>query len=150
MQHVYETSTDPVVQQSALRLLARFENPTLAQRAFDYAISPKVRNQDSAIQLAIALGHTATRDQTWGLIKRNWDKVQAQFTTAMGSYVVSGTSSFCSVAARDDVEEFFADHKVAASSTTLKHAIERINGCIELQKQQEPNLEKWLAAQPKS
>jgi hypothetical protein len=65
----------------------------------------------------------------------------------MGSYVVDSASSFCSAQGRDDVQKFFAEHKVANSSVSLKHAIERINGCIELRKLQEPNLQRWLATQ---
>jgi hypothetical protein len=38
---------------------------------------------------------------------------------------------------------------VAASGAALKHAIERINGCIELRNLQEPQLDTWLATQPK-
>jgi aminopeptidase N/puromycin-sensitive aminopeptidase len=47
------------------------------------------------------------------------------------------------------VETFFSTHKVAASDKALKHALESIDGCVELRKLQEPNLKQWLAAQPK-
>ncbi len=149
LQHVYETSTNPELQDGALRLLAEFEDPALLQRALDYAASSKVRNQDAAIQFAIALQTDATRELTWKYIKDNWDKVQAQFTTQMGAMVVGSTRSFCSAEGRDDVKNFFAEHKVAASGVSLKHALERINGCIELRNLQEPNLKQWLATQSK-
>jgi aminopeptidase N/puromycin-sensitive aminopeptidase len=48
------------------------------------------------------------------------------------------------------VEAFFSTHKVAASDMALKHALEHIDGCIELRALQEPKLKQWLAAQPKS
>ncbi|HEX9201734.1 MAG TPA: ERAP1-like C-terminal domain-containing protein, partial [Acidobacteriaceae bacterium] len=120
------------------------------QRSLDYAASGKVRNQDAAIQFSVALQITGTRDRAWEYIKNNWDKVHAQFTTALGGYVVGSTGSFCSAGARDDVQKFFAEHKVGASGISLKHAIEKIDGCIELRKLQEPNLQKWLATQTKS
>jgi|SRR6516225_6690862 hypothetical protein len=44
----------------------------------------------------------------------------------------------------------FAEHKVPASSVSLTHSIDRINGCIELRRLQEPNLQKWLLTQPKA
>jgi aminopeptidase N/puromycin-sensitive aminopeptidase len=47
------------------------------------------------------------------------------------------------------VEQFFATHKVASSDKSLKHALESIDGCVELRALQEPNLKKWLGAQPK-
>jgi len=150
LQKVYETSTNPEFQIGALRLLAEFENPALAKRALNFAVSGKVRNQDAAIQLAIALEIPETREEAWKFIQANWNKVQAQLTTNMGSILVGSSGSFCSESARDNVESFFTEHKVAASSVSLKHAIERINGCIELRKLQGPQLQSWLASQPKS
>lgn len=145
LQNVFETSTDPERQQDALRLLAQFDNPTLQRRALDYAVSGKVRNQDAAFQVVIALQNPASRELAWNFIKENWTKVQAQLTTAMGGYLVSSAGSFCSADAREDVKQFFSTHPVPSSDRAFKNALERINGCIELRTLQGPNLEKWLA-----
>ncbi|MGA2673554.1 MAG: M1 family aminopeptidase [Terracidiphilus sp.] len=149
LQQVAENSTNPEFQVGALRLLAEFQDPALVQRSLDYAIGGKVRNQDAAIQFAIPLQAEETRDQAWKYIQSHWDKVQAQLTTEMGAVLVSSTSSFCSATGRDEVKDFFATHKVAAADLALKHAIEHIDGCIELRTLQEPNLKQWLAAQPR-
>jgi aminopeptidase N/puromycin-sensitive aminopeptidase len=149
LQKIYETSTNPEFQDGALRLLALFENPTLVQRSLDYATSGKVRNQDAAIQIAIALQIDSNRKQAWNYMQNNWEKVQAQFTTEMGAMLVGATGSFCSAEDRASVEQFFSTHKVASSDKALKHALEHIDGCIEQRKFQEPNLKQWLAAQPK-
>ena len=149
LQQIYETSTNPEFQENSLRLLAEFDNPALLQRSLDYAVSGKVRNQDAVIQFVIALSIDENREQTWKYIQNNWDKVQAQFTTEMGAYLVGSTGSFCSANASAGVETFFSTHKVAASDKALKHALESIDGCVELRKLQEPNLKQWLAAQPK-
>ncbi len=148
LQKLYETSNDPEVKEQALRDLVLFTNPALLNRALEYTVSSKVRNQDASIELAIGLAIPENRDQTWSFIKTNWKAVQAQFTTEMGAEVVGSTGSFCSAEARDDVRNFFASHPVAASDASLRHAIERINGCIELRSLQEPNLKKWLDTQP--
>ncbi len=147
LQKVYETSFNPEYQQGALRLLVQFKDPALLERALNYAVSDKVRNQDAAILIAIALGNVDTRDVAWRFIQNNWDKVAAQLTQGSGAIVVGSAASFCSEAARDDVKGFFATHKVAASDSALKHAIEYIDGCIELRSLQEPKLREWLAAQ---
>ena len=68
----------------------------------------------------------------------------------MGTVLVGATSSFCSVSDRDEVSQFFASHNVPDADQELKHAIERINGCIELRNLQEPQLKTWLASQPRS
>jgi aminopeptidase N len=149
LQKVYETSTNPEFQEGALRLLAQFADPALAQRSLDYALSGKVRNQDSIIQFAIALQVEETRDQAWKYIQDNWEKVQTQLTPEMGGYLVRSTGNFCSAEARASVQTFFAAHKVPSANQSFKHALESIDGCIELRTLQEPNLKKWLAAQPK-
>ncbi len=150
LQKVYETSTDPEIQIGALRLLAEFEDPELVKRALDYAISDKVRNQDAAIQLAIPLESDESRELAWKYIQAHWDRVQAQLTTNSGSILIGSTSAFCSNSGREDVEQFFSSHKVAASGQSLKHAIEHIDGCIELRSLQEPQLRAWLASQPRT
>jgi len=149
LQKIAETSANPEFQEGALRLLAEFEDPALVQRSLDYAVSGKVRNQDAAIQVAIALQIPATRDLAWRYIQSHWEKVQAQFTTEMGAVLVGSTGGFCSADARDDVKNFFSTHKVASSDMALKHSLERIDGCIELRSLQEPNLKQWIAAQAK-
>ena len=150
LQKVSETSTNPEIQIGALHLLAEFENPELVGRALDYAVSGKVRNQDAAIQLAIPLQTDESRDQAWKFIQSNWPKVQAQLTTNSGGILVGSTGAFCSQASRDQVQQFFSTHKVAAADQALKHSLERINGCIELRSLQEPQLKSWLASQPKT
>jgi aminopeptidase N len=147
LQKAYETSTDPDLQETALRLLVQFDNPELLERGLEYSVSSKVRNQDAAIQFAIGLEDPDTRDATWRFIKTHWDQVQTDLTTELGSYMVAGAGSFCTADARDDVKSFFASHPVPASDVALKHALENIDGCVELRHLQEPNLKKWLAAQ---
>ncbi|HEY1580296.1 MAG TPA: M1 family aminopeptidase [Terracidiphilus sp.] len=150
LQKISQTSTNPEIQSGALRLLALFENPELANRALEYAVSDKVRNQDAAIQLATSLRDDQNRQLAWNFIQNHWDEVKKEFTPEMGSILVSATSSFCSESARNDVSQFFSTHRVPATATTLKHAIERINGCVELRNLQEPQLKTWLATKAKS
>jgi aminopeptidase N len=150
LQKLYETSTNPEFQQGGLRLTAMFTDPALVERALDYAISGKVRNQDAAIQFAIALGDDETRDLAWKYIQSHWDKIQTLLTPEMGNILVGSTGGFCSEGARDDVKSFFSAHKVAAADKALTHSMEHIDGCIELRSLQEPKLKEWLAAHPQS
>jgi aminopeptidase N len=149
LQKVAETSTNPEMQEGALRLLAEFEDPALVERSLEYASSNKVRNQDALIQFAIALQIDATREAAWKYIKSHWDTVKTLLTPELGSALVGSAGSFCSAEDRDDVQTFFASHKVPDTDRALKHAVESINGCIELRKLQQANLDAWIAAQPK-
>jgi aminopeptidase N len=131
----------------ALYALGAFENPALEKRALDYAVSGKVRNQDSIGLISEMLGNRETRTVAWQYVQQNWDKVKAQFTMFSGSGLVGATSSFCTVAERDQVTSFFATHKVEASERALSRATDRINDCIDLHASQQPNLKAWLQGQ---
>lgn len=112
LQQIYESSTNPEYQENALRLQSQFENPALLNRALDYAVSGKVRNQDAIIQFVIALSIDKDREQAWEYIQNNWDKVQAQFTTGMGAHLVSSTGSFCTAEARTSAKHFFTSTRL--------------------------------------
>jgi aminopeptidase N len=148
LQHIYETSSNPEFQIGALRMLAEFKNPTLEKRALEFAISNKVKNQDAAIQLAIAMQIPAERELAWNFIQDHWPRVHAQLTPEMGEILVASSGSFCTADARNQVEDFYSTHKVSAASLSLKHAVEEINGCIELRRDQQANLNTWLQEQP--
>jgi aminopeptidase N/puromycin-sensitive aminopeptidase len=146
---VSRNSPDPGEKSDALRTLARFRDPALIQRTLDYVVSGEVRNQDSGAVLVVLLRHNQTRDQTWQYLRKNWDKVHAQLTVSSGVEVVAATGNFCSVQRRDEVNDFFATHKVEASERTLAKAVDSINDCIQLRSAQEADLRKWLDGQGK-
>ena len=147
LQQVYETSANPELSETALQLLAEFENPALEERSLEYATTSKVRNQDAAYQFAIALQVDATRERAWDFVKSHWDQVHALLTPEVGGALVGSTGAFCSEAARDDVQQFFAAHPVASADQALKHSIEQINGCMEFRRLQQGNLRAWIEKQ---
>jgi aminopeptidase N len=147
LQHLYESSDNPEIKVSALSWLSQFEDPALVQRALEYAVSSRVRNQNAVDQLGLALQIDENRAQVWNFIQSHWNDVQAQFTTGMGARFVGSTYPFCTVEGRDGVEQFFSTHKVEAAEVSLRHSIEIMNGCIEFRALQEPKLKQWLQSQ---
>jgi aminopeptidase N len=148
LQHIYETDNNPQMKVSALHLMAEFKNPQLEQRALAYAVSGKVRNQDSMIELAIGLEDPDTRNVTWQFIQQHWPEVKAQNTAfLMGSYLVGAAGSFCSADKKNEVQQFFDTHKVPASDRALVRATQQIEDCMTLREQQESHLQQWLAGQ---
>lgn len=141
-------ASNPESQSQALRTLTRFREPALVARTLEYAISGQVRNQDSWRLFYSLLRQPETQDQAWAYIQQNWDKVHAQLTTSSGADVVQATGYFCTAQRRDEVAGFFATHKVEAAERTLAKAIDSINDCIQLRAAQQPNLRRWLDAQP--
>jgi len=149
LQKLAETAPDPSIGNRSLYLLAQFKDPALQKRTLEYAISGKVKNQDSAFLIFIELQIPESRDMAWEFVQQNWDKVQAQLTTSTGGGLVGSMGSFCDVKHRDEVTSFFATHKVAAADRALPRAINSINDCIDLRSTQGPSLKEWLATNAK-
>jgi len=145
LQKISLESVNPQSRATALRALQQFTDPSLVKRALDFAVSGQVRNQDAAYFLAEELYDRDTQDLAWQYIQQNWNKVSAQFTTFSGAGFVGGAGGFCSADRMDEVTQFFASHKVAASERALARTKSRIADCIDLREAQQASLKSWLS-----
>jgi len=131
----------------ALSTLARFEDPKLLQRTLDYAVSSDVRSQDALGLIARVMSNPAGEKLAWDFVLTHWDAVQKAGGVFASAEIVGATDSFCDVHMRDEVVEFFKAHRIEAGERTYRQSIERINNCIDLKSQQEPQLASWLGHQ---
>jgi aminopeptidase N/puromycin-sensitive aminopeptidase len=146
MQRISRNSPSPTLQEETLGLLADFQDSELVKRTLEYAVSGEVRNQDSWLLIGSLLRHPETRAQAWRFVENNWDKVHAQLTASSGQRIVASTGAFCSATERDQVQSFFATHKVENAERALKEAYDASSDCIQLRESQEPKLKQWLDA----
>ena len=126
--------------------LSDFGNPKLLERTLDYAISPEVRSQDALQLITGVLDNPAGQQLAWDFIRQHWPEVDKAGGPFASAEVVDATSVFCNAGMRDEVTEFFTAHKVAGAERTYKQSIERINNCVDLKSQQEPQLASWLGS----
>jgi len=124
--------------------LPQFTDPKLLQHTLDFAISPDVRSQDALQLVTGVLGNQDGEKLAWDFIRRHWTEIEKAGGPFASAQVVGATSGFCDAGMRDQVTEFFNAHKIAAAERTYRQAIERINNCIDLKSQQEPQLASWL------
>ena len=127
-----------------LYTLPEFIDPTLLQRTLEFAISPEVRSQDALSVITTVMRNPAGRDLAWDFVRQHWPEVEKAGGPFASAQVVGATGIFCEAGMRDQVTEFFSAHKVAAAERTYKQSIERINNCVDLRSQQEPQLATWL------
>jgi aminopeptidase N/puromycin-sensitive aminopeptidase len=128
----------------SLFTLPHFGDPKLLQRTLDYAISPDVRSQDALGLISSVMSNPAGEKLAWDFVLAHWDAVQKAGGVFASAEVVGATDSFCDAHMRDQVVDFFAAHKIEAAERTYRQSIERINNCIDLKSQQEPQLASWL------
>ncbi len=124
--------------------LPRFTDPKLLQRTLDFSISPDVRSQDALQLVTGVLANPAGQKLAWDFIRQHWSELEKAGGPFASAQVVGATSTFCDSGLRDQVTDFFTAHKVAAAERTYKQSIERINNCVNLKEQQEPQLSAWL------
>ena len=127
-----------------LYTLARFSDPNLLRRTLEFAISPEVRSQDALQVITRVMRNPAGRELAWNFIQSQWDAVAKAGGPFASAEVVGATGGFCDAGLRNQVAEFFSEHKVADAERTYKQSIERINNCIDFRSQQEPQLASWL------
>jgi aminopeptidase N len=130
-----------------LYALTSFTDPALIHRTIQYATTDAVRNQDASGIFGTEIANPATRDVAWAFEKENWAAISKQFTTWSGARVVRNTGSFCSESAKQDIQNFFAEHKVEASERSLRQAMEQIDTCMAFKAAQADNLHAWLQQQ---
>jgi aminopeptidase N/puromycin-sensitive aminopeptidase len=124
--------------------LPQFGDPKLLQRTLDFALSPDVRSQDALGVVTSVMGNPAGQQLAWDFVRQHWPEIEKAGGPFASAQVVGATSVFCDAGSRDQVTEFFTAHKVAAAERTYKQSIERINNCVDLKSQQEPQLASWL------
>ena len=141
-----ERATSPDEHYRYLYAVTDFQDPALIDRGLEYALSPQLRTQDTALYLGMYMANPTARPKAWAFVKQHWTALQPKLFVAGGdTFLVNSLSAFCDAAARDDIKTFFAAHKPPTAARTLDQTIERINNCIALKERQAPELARWLA-----
>jgi aminopeptidase N/puromycin-sensitive aminopeptidase len=128
----------------ALLALPQFGDPKMLQRTLDYAISPDVRSQDALGLISNVMQNPAGEKLAWDFVLAHWESVQKAGGPFASAQIVGATSSFCDAHMRDQVADFYAAHKIEGAERTYRQSIERINNCVDLKSQQQPQLASWL------
>jgi aminopeptidase N len=124
--------------------LPQFTDPKLLERTLDFAISPDVRSQDALRLVRAVLENPDGQKLAWDFIRQHWSEIEKSGGPFASAQVIGATSGFCDAGMRDQVTEFYDAHKIAAAERTYRQSIERIDNCIDLKSQQEPQLASWL------
>jgi puromycin-sensitive aminopeptidase len=142
-----ERASSPEDRYRYLYALADFQDPALIDRGLDYALTPKLRTQDTASFLARFLEAEAARPRAWAFLKQHWTELEPKIAIFGGDTTITGAlSSFCDAAARDDISAFFRQHPLPAAARTLSQTLERIDNCAALRTAQTPIVANWLTA----
>jgi aminopeptidase N len=124
--------------------LCLFGDPVQLTRTLNFAISPMMRAQDAPQVIGAVMANPAGHQVAWDFVRQHWTEVEAKLSNYSDASVVQSTGVFCDAAKRDEVQQFFAEHKIPAAERELKLALEQINVCIDVRTHQQPLLQSWL------
>ncbi len=140
-----ERATAPAERYRYLHALASFRDPALIDRALEYALTSKLRSQDTASFLSRFLAREAARPRAWAFLKQHWKELEPKIAVFGGDTTLVGSlAAFCDASSRDDIKRFFAEHPLPAAARTLDQTVERINSCIRLRNTQTAVVTDWL------
>lgn len=142
---VRKPGLDPETYYRFLYSLTSFRDPALVTRVLDFAISPEVRTQDTAILIAQVLGRPWARDSAWQFVQQRWSTLVDRLGVFQGiPNVVGGLQTFCSTQRAAELKQFFTKNPVPSSERTVRQAIERVEACAAVQARQLPAIPGWL------
>jgi aminopeptidase N len=124
--------------------LIEFREPAVIERVLQLSVSDKVRNQDAPHLIAGLLSNPDDQKVAWQWVKAHWPEVEKKTTMSSGPEIVGATRKFCSVEMRDDVQNFFSEHKVASAERALKQSYEDISTCVKSRARMQSELAAWL------
>ena len=131
-----------------LSALGKFEDATLASKAFAFAISGDVDARDGLHVLRGAAIEDNTRLGALEFIFANYTKLADGMSEAQLSRIPARFAEVCDQQMRNKMAAFFAERaaKIPGGEQTLKQSIERIDLCIAFRAAQKKSLADGLAS----
>ncbi|MGB9106271.1 MAG: M1 family aminopeptidase, partial [Terriglobales bacterium] len=110
-----------------MEALTRFPQPELAQRTLDMMMSPEIKTQDMFRGFGGLFENPETRDLTWAYFKSHWAEIQKKVGASLGFGFGGLASVFCSEQAKQDVQQWFAQHPDPGGPRALRQGLERLD-----------------------
>jgi aminopeptidase N len=124
--------------------LTSFRQPELVKRTLALVDQKKIRQQDYVRLFPALLAESPAREIAWDYLKAHWDSLAEKVTSFGGRGAVSALAGFCSVEMRDNIQQFFTDHRAPGAERALQQSLQRITSCVEFKQLQSENMQKFL------
>ena len=117
------------------RSIGSVKDEALIKRVLDFAMSDKVRSQDTVFVIGGVTGSVRGRELAWEFLKKNWAQLLERYEGGfLLSRLVKMTETFVTEEKAKEIEQFFAEHPAPAAERTIKQSLETIGLNIEWMK----------------
>jgi puromycin-sensitive aminopeptidase len=122
----YRHPTTPQEEMRYLYALAGFNDPGLAARTFEFALT-EVRSQNAPFVIGMLLANRDNGAATWGRVRDHWDELVARIPANIVPRMLGGVTSLC----RDpnlaqEVTAFVRAHPLPIGQRTVDQTLERL------------------------
>ncbi len=122
----YRAPANPQEENRYLYALASFNDPDLAARTFDLALS-EVRTQNAPFLLQSLIANRANGPAAWQQITEKWDVLVEKFPSNILPRMLDGVRGLCSPPElAEQVTGFVQAHPLAAGGRTVEQILERL------------------------
>lgn len=128
------------------RALTQFSNKKLLQLTLNFALSPKVRDQDAPFILVGVLKNPEGASLALDFIFKNWKKLTEKYSSGLSmiSRLIGAMDNFYSVKDVEKIEKFFKQHKAPGAARSLKQTLEKIRSNADWLKRDSQKLNEFL------
>lgn len=126
--------------------LGNFSNQKLLEKTCEFALSEKVRIQDTVSILSSVGANPKGRDIWWGFIQKNWKTLVSRYgegglTLAKAVKAISGSAEEKHF---KSFKKFFSTHKAPGAKRAVEQVLERLEGNIAWLKRDEKIIKDFL------
>ncbi|KAH9498757.1 hypothetical protein Btru_005059 [Bulinus truncatus] len=114
------------------RILGITSDESLTKETLNFALSDKVRSQDTISVLAGATRTLQGRQLVWKFVQENWQELYRRYgtSTMLSSLIHVTTEGICCVETAHEIEEFFKDHEAKNAQRAIQQGLEHIHANI--------------------
>jgi puromycin-sensitive aminopeptidase len=136
----YRDPANPQEENRYLYALASFEDPALAERTFDLAMT-EVRTQNAPFLLQLLVANRVTGPLMWTRVTEEWDTLVAKFPSNILPRMLDGVRGLCSSPKlAGEVTAFVESHPLPAGGRTVEQILERLAVNVAFGEQEGPGL----------
>ncbi|XP_052816194.1 puromycin-sensitive aminopeptidase-like isoform X1 [Mya arenaria] len=132
------------------RLLGSTKDEKLIKRTLDFALSDKVRSQDSTFVIAGVTGSVKGREMGWQFVKDNWTEIHKRYTGGflLARLCKSMTDGFVTEEKAQEVETFFKENTAPGAERSINQALENVHLNAAWMKNQSASVVTFLKDRP--
>eukprot|EP01113_Clastostelium_recurvatum_P035977 TRINITY_DN5071_c0_g1_i1.p1 TRINITY_DN5071_c0_g1~~TRINITY_DN5071_c0_g1_i1.p1 ORF type:complete len:860 (-),score=219.67 TRINITY_DN5071_c0_g1_i1:867-3155(-) len=143
---LYKQAASSEEKTQILRVLAFHPDPAIIKRAFEFNLTPEVREQDLHLAF-VKVGATVHGAEVgWKFLQDNFDSYNSRLKGGhiFPRIIGMATETFTDEAKAQEIEAFFASHSVPAAERTLKQSLETIRARTAWLARSKEDVVQWL------